>query len=83
MVLRMSRRIDAVKNAAAVTPADGVPIGECRGMYVGTSGDLAVIMGNSDTAVVFPNLAAGVIHPINAHTVESTGTTATDIRRVW
>lgn len=83
MGTNMSRRIEAVKNAATVTPADGVSIGECRGIYVGTSGDLAVIMGDSDTAVVFPSLAAGVIHPINPHTVESTDTTAADIVRVW
>ena len=79
----MSRRIDSVKSAAAVTPADGVSIGECRGLYLGVGGDVAVIMGASDTAVVFKDLAAGIIHPMDPHTVEATGTTATDILRVW
>lgn len=49
-----------------------------RGVYVGTSGNLAVhdIEGE---AVTFTNLAAGVIHPIAPKRILSTGTTASGI----
>jgi hypothetical protein len=64
-----------------ITPDDDTDLAQTatRGIYVGTSGDLAVIPLNGEDPVVLPNLAAGIIHPIRARRVRATGTTAVDI----
>lgn len=49
-----------------------------RGLYVGATGSVSVIMSTGD-AVTFNSLAAGVIHPISVIQVNSSGTTATGI----
>jgi len=64
--------------AEAITPADATYITPTRGVYVGVSGDLKVIMLDG-TAVTFVGLAAGVIHPIVCVLIYDTGTTATSI----
>lgn len=71
---------DPARTGFAVTPSDTVNIPEgTRGLYVGASGDVAVILLDDTTSVVFTGLAAGIIHPIAAKRVLSTGTTATGI----
>jgi hypothetical protein len=66
-------------NASAVTPSDSTDLTDTsRGLYVGVSGDVKVTMAGG-AAVTFVGLAAGVIHPIRASRVWSTGTTATSI----
>ena len=66
-------------NFFAITPSDSSDLVQIpRGIYVGGSGDLAVHDLDGD-AVTFTNLAAGVVHPISAKKVLSTGTTATGI----
>jgi hypothetical protein len=66
-------------NASAVTPADGTDLARpSRGLYVAATGDLKVTTYGGDT-VTFEDIAAGVIHPIAARRVWSTGTTATGI----
>lgn len=70
-------------HAFAITPADGSDISfATRGLYVGASGDVKVDMLGGET-VTFVGLAAGVIHPIRATRVYSTGTTATNILGVY
>ncbi|MEZ4684194.1 MAG: hypothetical protein R2932_59285 [Caldilineaceae bacterium] len=71
------------ENAFSITPSDGSDLANTtRGLYVGVSGDVAVITAGGDT-VTFVGLAAGIIHPIRAARVKSTGTTATDIVGVY
>jgi len=50
----------------------------CRGIYVGVTGNLKVTMPDGTTPT-FLNIAAGVVHPIAATRVWSTGTTATGL----
>lgn len=75
-------------DAEAVTPSDTADIpgraqrGPTRGILVGASGDVAVVMSSGRT-VVWPALAAGIIHPISCTRVKSTGTAATGIVAVW
>jgi hypothetical protein len=64
--------------AIAVSPHDTTRFEPTRGLYVGVSGDVKVIMLDG-TTVVFTSLAAGVIHPIQCVLVFSTDTTATNI----
>lgn len=74
----MIENISPSAAAAAVTPHDTNRISPTRGLYVGVSGDVKVIMLDG-TTVTFTGLAAGVIHPITCVLVCSTGTTATNI----
>lgn len=49
-----------------------------RGIYVGVTGDVSVVMTSGRT-VTLVALAAGVVHPISVTKVNSSGTTATSI----
>lgn len=51
--------------------------GTCRALYVGVTGDIAVVMANGDS-VTFTNVAVGVF-PISAKQVKSTSTTASGL----
>lgn len=61
---------------ASVTPADSaLPNGPCRGIYVGGSGNLAILTPDAQT-ITFTGIATGVIHPISAVQIKA-ATTAT------
>lgn len=70
--------------AAAVTPSDTTVL-NCRALYVGGAGNVAVhmlgVVGTSprETSVTFSNVPAGTILPISCYRVLSTSTTATNI----
>ena len=49
------------------------------GLYIGTSGDVAVILEGDASAVTIPDLAAGVIHNLRVSKVMSTNTEPSDI----
>lgn len=63
----------------AVTPHDSnnLPAG-CRGLVVGTAGDLSLV-GSDGTAITFTTTDANTILPLGPIRVNSTGTTATGI----
>ena len=71
-------------SAVAVTPSDTVTIqnngGDTRGclVYVGVSGDLAVVTSAGET-VTFKAAPQGMILPVQVTKVLATGTTATDL----
>ena len=70
----------AAAHAFAITPNDSADLAErTRGIYVGVTGDVVAVMAEHGTTVTFKAMAAGVIHPIAAIRVKSTGTTATDL----
>lgn len=76
--------ITSIKHAAAFTPSGDVTdltSGPTRGVYVGASGNLAVIfVGDKDAdTVTLVGLAAGIWHPIQVRRILQTGTTATGI----
>lgn len=63
----------------AITPNDSTDLTKpTRGILVGTEGNLRIhdLKGN---AITLPNLAAGIIHPIQAKRVLATSTTASNI----
>lgn len=76
------------EGAVAVTPSDTVNISlppsspYTRGIYVGVTGDLSVLMVDGSTAT-FVGVAAGVIHPIAVVRVNETDTTATNLIAVY
>jgi hypothetical protein len=64
--------------AFAITPDDETDLATItRGIYVGTSGDLAVIMLD-DTSVTLVDIVAGVVHPLRVKRVLE-ASTADDI----
>ena len=76
------RNVDATvaaSRAAAVTPSDSVSIEICRGLYVGTGGNVSVVMADVGNTVVFVGVGAGSILPIQVSRVNLTGSSASDI----
>ena len=53
-----------------------------RGVWVGTGGDLEVVMRNGDQ-VVFKNATSGVIVPLQVKQVVAAGTTASDLIGIY
>lgn len=73
-------------NAATVTPSDVAPLAvTTRGVYVGGTGNISVIMSGDATAtpVIFNAVQAGTLLPIRVTAIKSTNTTATLITAVW
>ena len=82
-------------NAVAVTKSDTTHFQTTRALYIGTGGNVSVIMtdvGLSSSAdgtaaqaadVIFTNVADGTILPIQVNRVLSTGTTASDILALY
>jgi hypothetical protein len=69
-----------ITNAVAVTPDDDDDLASvARALYVGVSGDVAVIFADGTAAVTLTGLAGGVWHPIRVKRVLATGTDATNI----
>lgn len=70
-------------DAVAVTPNDSADLARVsRGLWVGTSGDVAVVMRDGGELTLHA-LAEGVAHPIRVRRVKSSGTTATNIRALY
>jgi hypothetical protein len=77
--------------AVAVTASDTTDLPVTRAIYIGGTGNIAIVMPDHNLdlgasaaaaqalAVVFSNVSAGTILPVQAVRVLSTGTTATNI----
>jgi len=71
-------------SAFAITPDNDEDLAYVtRGIYVGVAGDVKVDMFGTGTAVVFKDLAAGVVHPLRVKRVYEAGTDATNIVGVY
>ena len=67
------------REAESVTPNDSTDLDRrTKGIWVGSSGDLSVVMHNGDV-VIFPGVLGGSLLPIAVSRVRATGTTATGI----
>jgi endonuclease YncB( thermonuclease family) len=70
--------------AAAVTPSDTVDLAYVtRGIYVGSGGDVEVVMVGNGATVVFPGVPDGVILPVRATRIKDSNTTASSIVAIW
>lgn len=66
-------------DAFLITPSDSTDLSEVtRAISLEVAGTLAIITQDG-TTITIPGLAVGVLHPIGAQRVLSTGTTATGI----
>ena len=71
--------VSAFENGFAVTPSDGSDQPQvCRGIWVGSAGNLAVTTRGGNT-ITLVGVAAGTLLPIRATRILATGTTATNI----
>lgn len=72
------------EHAAAVTPNDSADLATTsRALYVGTGGDVAVILADDSAAVTLVSVPAGSVLPVRAKRVMDTGTSATNIVAMW
>ncbi len=69
---------DPAFGAVAVTPSDATVLAGVRALYIGVSGNVAVIPRGSATAVTFLSVPIGIL-PVQVTKVMSTNTTATNI----
>lgn len=71
------------RDAAAVVPNDFADLVQLpRALFVGTAGNVAVVMAGGQS-VVFENCAAGVVLPVRAARIRATGTTAGALVALW
>lgn len=71
---------DPSKGPFTVTPSDTVPFSRpAAALYVGTAGNVTLRGADGTADVVFKNVSAGAILPVQCNFVRATGTTATDI----
>lgn len=68
------------RRAFAVTPhnTNNLP-SVTTGLYIGTTGDVVVLLSKDTVAVTFKNVPAGTVLDVAAKKVLATGTTATNI----
>lgn len=79
----MSIWSDPPSDGQDVTPSDTVSFAvPCRGLYVGTGGDVACVFANG-RATVYHNVPTGSHVPGIFKRVNATSTTATDIVALW
>ena len=64
----------------AITPSDTVELPRAtKALYIGQTGDVALVTVRGTSAVIFRNVAAGTIIDVRARAIRATGTTAQDI----
>ena len=64
-------------SAFVVTKSDSTILPVTRGLYIGGTGDVNVVMAEDENTVLFSAVPAGTILPIQVIKVMSTSTTAT------
>ena len=70
-------------HASTIVPSDVTDLsGECAAIYVGGTGDVAVITTGGETAV-FKAVPVGSTLKISCSKVKATGTTATLLLALW
>jgi hypothetical protein len=76
------KTFSSAQSASTVSPSDTNVLPQTRGLYIGGSGNLAVVMADG-SSVTFTGVTAGVIFPVSVTKVMATGTTATNIVAVY
>lgn len=68
------------RKAFTISPSDSSELTYVtRGIYTGAGGAIAVILVDDTSSVTFANVPAGIVLPLRARQVKSTGTTATGL----
>ncbi len=77
----MSNVSDPARFASAVIPSDSTVLSPTRGLYIGTTGDISVVMAEKQNTVVFTTVPVGVL-PVQVTKVLA-ATTAGNIVALW
>lgn len=77
-----STDVSAARKAVAVTKSDSTILETTRALYIGVTGDVAVIMADGGSAVTFTAVPVGLL-PVQVTKVMSTNTTATNIMAMY
>lgn len=77
--LKVPKTATVYQNAVAITPTDNTQIGPFACLYVGGTGNVALVPADSTTAVVFYGVPAGTFIPVAFQGINATNTTATDL----
>jgi len=80
---RFTGRADAISAPAqrgfAITPNDAADLAaETRGLWIGASGDLALVLASGDE-VSLVGAVGGSVLPLRVRRIKATGTTATQL----
>lgn len=78
-----SSAVYSAYKALAVTKSDSTVLETTRGLYIGGTGDVAVLFTDGGIAVTFASVPTGTILPVQVTKVLSTGTTATSILALY
>ena len=70
--------LHTIFNAVVVSPSDSTTFELTRSFYVGTGGDIAILLRNNESAI-YKNVPDGSHVDVQGIGVLSTGTTASDI----
>jgi hypothetical protein len=70
-------------NAATIAPSDTNTFSTPVAVYVGSTGDVAVLPASGAAAVTFAGLPAGAMVPVMCSAVLATGTTASQLVAVY
>lgn len=76
--LARDKTTDCAVGARSVTLDEAITT-PSRGIYVGGTGDVSITFVDGHTEVL-PGMVAGIIHPISAVKINTTGTTATGLK---
>lgn len=72
------QKLGPVRRLVAVTKSDSTIV-NCDALYVGTTGDVAILAAEDSVAVTLPSVPAGAILPIACKKVMTTNTTASNM----
>lgn len=78
----MSSAADPAIGATPATPGVDISAFACRGLYVGTTGDVSVLMSAGGTAT-FVGVQGGTVLPVRVKQVNVAGTTASNILALY
>ena len=72
--------ISSAEKGTAIVPNDALDLSIItKGIWVGTGGDLAVVLLEDSVSVILKSVASGSLLPIRAKRVLATGTTAQNL----
>lgn len=76
----MASENESARSASTITPNDSTALTfTTRAIYVGTGGDLTVVLVDDSNPVTFKNVASGQLLSVKAKQVKATGTTASNL----
>lgn len=77
-----SSSVEIGTKCRTVVPSDSTVVA-CSALYVGTTGDVAILAADDSAAVTFSSVPAGSIIPVACQKVMSTNTTASNIVAIY